>query len=71
MFFSIILCDAGDIAQSGSFVTNGTALIRSDKPLATENRWNATAQRLIPAQGPLEPGSVTANVQCFDNPPPH
>ena len=71
LFFSIALCDAGDIAQSGSFVTNGTALIRSDKPLATENGWNATAQRLIPAQGPFEPGSVTADVQCSDNPPPH
>ena len=71
MFSSIALCDAGDTAQSGSFVTNGTALIRSDKPLATENGWNATAQRLIPAQGPSEPGSVTADVICFDNPPPH
>ena len=71
LFSSIALCDAGDTAQSGSFVTNGTALIRSDKPLATENGWNATAQRLIPAQGPSEPGSVTADVICFDNPPPH
>ena len=71
LFSSIALCDAGDTAQSGSFVTNGTALIRSDKPLATENGWNATAQRLIPAQGPSEPGSVTADVTCFDNPPPH
>jgi len=71
LFFSIALCDAGDAALSGSFVTNGTALIRSDKPLATENGWNATAQRLIAAQGPFEPGSVTADVICFDNPPPH
>ena len=71
LFSSIALCDAGDTAQSGSFVTNGTALIRSDKPLATENGWNATAQRLAPAQGPNEPGSVTADVICFDNPPPH
>ncbi len=71
LFSSIALCDAGDTAQSGSFVTNGTALIRSDKPLATENGWNATAQRLIPVQGPSEPGSVTADVQCFDNSPPH
>ena len=71
LFSSIALCDAGDTAQSGSFVTNGSALIRSDKPLATENGWNATAQRLIPAQGPNEPGSVTADVICFDNPPTH
>ena len=71
LFSSIALCDAGDTAQSGSFVTNGSALIRSDKPLATENGWNATAQRLAPAQGPNEPGSVTADVICFDNPPPH
>ena len=71
LFSSIALCDAGDTAQSGSFVTNGTALIRSDKPLATENGWNATAERRLPALGPNEPGSVTADVQCFDNPPPH
>jgi len=71
LFSSIALCDAGDTAQSGSFVTNGTALIRSDKPLATENGWNATAQRLVPSQVPNEPGSVTADVQCFDNPPAH
>jgi len=71
LFSSIALCDDGDTAQSGSFVTNGTALIRSDKPLATENGWNATAQRLVVAQDPLEPGSVTADVTCFDNPPPH
>ena len=68
---SIALCDAGDTALSGSFVTNGSALIRSDKPLATENGWNATAQRLLSLQGPFEPGSVTADVECFDNPPPH
>jgi hypothetical protein len=71
LFSSIALCDAGDTALSGSFVTNGTALIRSDEPLATENGWNATAERLAPAQGPNEPGSVTADVECFDNPPPH
>ena len=57
--------------QSGSFVTNGSALIRSDKPLATENGWNATAERLISLQGPFDPGSVTADVICFDNPPTH
>jgi hypothetical protein len=71
LFSSIVLCDAGDTALSGSFVTNGSALIRSDKPLATENGWNATAERLAPAQGPNEPGSVTADVECFDNPPTH
>ena len=71
LFSSIALCDAGDTALSGSFVTNGTALIRSDEPLATENGWNATAVRRLPAQEPFEPGSVTADVLCFDNPPPH
>ena len=68
LFSSIALCDAGDTAQSGSFVTTGSATIRSDKPLATENGWNATADRPLPAVGP---GSVTADVQCFDNPPAH
>ena len=71
LFSSIVLCDAGDTALSGSFVTNGSALIRSDKPLATENGGNATAERLAPAQGPNEPGSVTADVECFDNSPTH
>ena len=38
--------------------------------MATENGWNATAQRLIPAISPNEPGSVTTDVECFDNPTP-
>jgi hypothetical protein len=67
---SIALCDAGDTALSGSFLTNGSAIIRSDKPLATENGWNATAERLI-GTGPTSPGSVTADAICFDNLPTH
>jgi hypothetical protein len=63
---SIALCDAGDTALSGSFVANGAAIIRSDKPLVTENGWNATAQALV---GGFNFASVTADVVCFDNPP--
>jgi hypothetical protein len=33
--------------------------------LSTETGWNVTATTTIGA------GSVTADVVCFDNPPPH
>jgi hypothetical protein len=65
---SIALCDPGDTVLSGSFVANGSAIIRSDKPLATENGWNATAESII---GGFRSGTVTADAICFDNPPPH
>jgi hypothetical protein len=63
---SIALCDPGDTVLSGSFVANGSAIIRSDKPLATENGWNATAESII---GGFRSGTVTADAICFDNPP--
>ena len=66
-FSSIALCDLGDTALSGSFVTS-SALITSDRPLANETGWNATAA-FIPSLGLPFPGLVTADVECFDNPP--
>jgi hypothetical protein len=62
---SIALCDVGDTTLSGSFITDGAAIIRSDKPLANETGWNATAQNLLG----FGLGFVTADVECFDNPP--
>ena len=62
---SVALCDPGDTVLSGSFVTNGSAIIRSFEPLDTLNGWNATADLLLRA----ESGSVTADAECFDNPP--
>ena len=64
---SVALCDAGDTVLSGSFVTNGSAIIRSFEPLDTLNGWNSTAE-LIAFGGT---GSVTADAECFDNPPTH
>jgi hypothetical protein len=68
---SLAFCDAGDTALSGSFDINGTAEIRTFEPLATENGWNATALVTGNAGGGGPLGSVTADVVCFDNPPPH
>jgi hypothetical protein len=68
---SLAFCDAGDTALSGSFDINGTAEIRTFEPLATENGWNATALVTGNAGGGGPNGSVTADVVCFDNPPPH
>ncbi len=69
---SIATCDAGDTALSGSFRVNGTAEIRFDQPLVTENGWNATALVTGNAGGGGNTGSVIADVVCFDNaPPPH
>src|SRR5215204_3145473 len=68
---SIAFCDAGDTALSGSFDINGTADIRTFEPLATEDGWNATALVSGTAGGSGNTGSVTADVVCFDNPPPH
>ena len=68
---SFAFCDAGDTALSGSFDINGTAEIRTFEPLATENGWFATALVTGNAGGGGNTGSVTADVVCFDNPPPH
>jgi len=68
---SIAVCDAGDTALSGSFDVIGTAEIRTFEPLANETGWNATALVTGNAGGGGNTGSVTADVVCFDNPPPH
>ena len=62
---SVALCDPGDTVLSGSYVTNGSALTRSFEPLDTLNGWNVTAELLFRG----ESGSVTADAECFDNPP--
>jgi hypothetical protein len=68
---SIAVCDAGDTALSGSFDILGSAEIRTFEPLANETGWNATALVTGNAGGGGPNGSVTADVVCFDNPPPH
>ena len=62
---SVALCDPGDTVLSGSYVTNGSAFTRSFEPLDTLNGWNVTAELL--SRG--NTGSVTADAECFDNPP--
>ena len=62
---SVALCDPGDTVLSGSYVTNGSALKRSFEPLDTLNGWNVTAELVLRG----ESGSVTADAECFDNPP--
>lgn len=68
---SIAQCDSGDTVLSGSFVTNGSAIIQSFKPLDALNGWNATAIVTENAGSGGNIGSVTADAECFDNPPPH
>jgi hypothetical protein len=68
---SVAQCDSGDTVLSGSFVTNGSAIIKSFKPLDTLNGWNATAIVTENAGDGGNTGSVTADAECFDNPPPH
>jgi hypothetical protein len=68
---SIAVCDAGDTALSGSFDVLGSAEIRTFEPLANETGWNATALVVGNAGTGGPNGSVTADVVCFDNPPPH
>jgi hypothetical protein len=65
---SVALCDGGDTALGGSFAVAGGAVIKFDQPIATETGWNATAQV---GTGTAATGSVLADVECFDNPPPH
>ena len=74
---SITTCNVGDTAISGSFKINGQAEIRKSGPLISENGWNATALVSLDAAPliattPIVPisGNVTADVVCFDNPPP-
>jgi hypothetical protein len=67
---SIAVCDLGDTAIGGSFVVGRVnpnqpiAEIVSSKPLANETGWNATAFGEDSGNG-----FVTADVECFDNPP--
>jgi hypothetical protein len=68
---SIAVCDPEDTALSGSFEIDGTAEIKIFEPLANETGWNATALVTGNAGGGGNEGSVTADVVCFDNPPPH
>jgi hypothetical protein len=68
---SIATCDPGDTALSGSFEIDGSAEIRVFEPLANETGWNATALVAGNAAEPGNEGEITADVVCFDNPPPH
>ena len=74
---SVALCDPGDTALSGSFKVGqvGTPepgllpaipLLISSKPLASETGWNITVFGINSGNG-----HVTADVECFDNPPLH
>ena len=64
------ICDAGDPATGGSFVTAGNSTIRASQALANETGWIATAEVFGNATIPGAPiGSVTADVECLDNPP--
>ena len=65
---SIANCDAGDTVSGGGYTTTGGAQIKSSKPLATENGWNATASN-IPGIAPAPGQSVTAVAICSDHPP--
>ena len=70
---SVAKCDSGESATGGGFALGGNATIKSSKPLATGDGWNATAL-VSGATGTPEGdflGSVTANVICFDNLPLH
>lgn len=74
---SVALCDPGDTALSGSFKVGqvGTPppgslpaipLLISSKPLTSETGWNITVFGINSGNG-----HVTADVECFDNPPLH
>ena len=74
---SVALCDPGDTAISGSFEVGqiGTPepglepaipLLISSEPLASETGWNITVFGINSGNG-----FVTADVECFDNPPAH
>ena len=74
---SVALCDPGDTALSGSFkigqvrtsepgLLPAIPLLISSKPLASETGWNITVFVINSGNG-----HVTADVECFDNPPLH
>ena len=67
---STAICDVGDPATGGSFVTAGNSTIRASQALANETGWISTAEVFGNATIPGAPlGSVTADVECLDNPP--
>ena len=63
---SVALCDLGDTALGGSFIANSVVVVQQSKPLANETGWNATGQTKFSGTG-----TITADVECFDNPPLH
>ena len=74
---SVALCDRGDTALSGSFVVGqigepepglepAIPLLISSEPLADFTGWNITVFGINSGNG-----FVTADVECFDNPPAH
>ena len=75
---SVAFCDDGDTALSGSFVVGqigvpdppgslpAIPLLISSEPLADFTGWNVTVFGINSGNG-----FVTADVECFDNPPPH
>ncbi len=75
---SVAFCDVGDTALSGSFEVGaiGTPqppvtepaipLLISSEPLADFTGWNITVFGFTSGNG-----NVTADVECFDNPPSH
>ena len=69
---SVAKCDRGESATGGGFALGGNATIKSSKPLATGDGWNATALVYGTTGTPGDfLGSVTANVICFDKLPLH
>jgi Collagen triple helix repeat (20 copies) len=75
---SVALCDPGDTALSGSFEVGqigepdppgsppAIPLLIKSEPLADFTGWNITVFGINSGNG-----FVTADVECFDNPPPH
>ena len=74
---SIAICDPGDTALSGSFQVGkignpepglfpAIPILIASKPLASETGWNITVFGINSGNG-----FVTADVECFDNPPAH
>ena len=74
---SVALCDPGDTALSGTFEVGqigqpapglepAIPLLISSKPLADFTGWNITVFGINSGNG-----FVTADVECFDNPPAH
>jgi hypothetical protein len=71
---SVAFCDLGDTALSGTFIVGeigssnppAIPILISSEPLADFTGWNITVFGINSGNG-----NVTADVECFDNPPPH